>query len=111
MLELLFQRDKGKILVIVADAEFFPALHTVDLFPQGLVPVIVKVDAADGVAPVRAGVQILLHNGLQPLPERKVVGRADLIFQFMPVVPGKLHENAPFCCVWTAFYSTSLKSF
>ena len=67
-------------------------------------------------APVRAGVQILLHNGLQPLPERKVVGRvleavaalvtadkvvgrADLIFQFMPVVPGKLHENAPFCCV------------
>ena len=99
MLELLFQRDKGKILVIVADAEFFPALHAVDLFPQGLVPVIVKVDAADGVAPVRAGVRVLLHNGLQPLPERKVVGRADLIFQLMPVASGKLHENAPFCCV------------
>ena len=96
VLDLLFQRNEGEVVVVIADAEFFALLHAVDLFPQRLVPVIIKVDASYRIKSIRARMRIALHDGPEPLPKCVVVGRADLIFQLMPVAPCKLHGDTPF---------------
>ena len=74
MLDLLFQGDEGKIVVIVADAKFFPRLHAVPLFPQGLVLVVVKIDASDRIPPRLVRVGVPLHERPQALGEGQAVG-------------------------------------
>ena len=96
MLDLLFQGDEGKIVVVIADAEFLPRLHPVELFPQGLVPVVVEIDASDRIQPVRTGVRVRLHDGPEPLAESQMGGRADLVFQLVPPVSVQFHGGAPF---------------
>ena len=80
MLDLLFQRNEREFIVVIADAEFFAFLHSVDLFSQRLVPVIIKVDTAYRVKPIRSRMRVAFHDGPEPLPKCVVVGRADLIF-------------------------------
>ena len=46
-------------------------------------------------------VRIALHDGSEPLSERKRDSRADRIFQFVPVASGKFHCDAPFRFVVT----------
>ena len=41
-------------------------------------------------------VRIALHDGSEPLSERKRVSRADRIFQFVPVASVKFHCDVPF---------------
>ena len=96
VLDLLFQRNEGEVVVVIADAEFFALLHAIDFFPQRLVLVIIKVDASYRIKPIRTCMRIALHDSSEPLSECVVVGRADLIFQLMPVAPGKLHGDTPF---------------
>ena len=97
VLDLLFQRNVRKVVIVIADAEFFPLLHAIDLFPQRLVFVIIKVDASYRIKPIRTRMRIALHDSSEPLSECVVVGRVDLIFQFMPIAYGKLHCHTPFC--------------
>ena len=47
LLCFLFKQNKRAVAVIVADAELFPAVYTVKLFPQRLVGQIVKIQTAD----------------------------------------------------------------
>lgn len=96
MLDLLFQGDEGKIVVVIADAEFLPRLHPVELFPQGLVPVVVEIDASDRIQPVRTGVRVRRHDGPEPLAESQMGSRADLVFQLVPPVSVQFHGGAPF---------------
>lgn len=65
-LHLLFQMNERQPAVIPADAKLFPFLHPVQLFPQGLVPKIVKINAADLIDSPRPDMGVRLHHRPQP---------------------------------------------
>ena len=84
-LAFFLQVDDGNIVVIIADAEFFPDIDAVQLLPQGLVGPVIKIQAADKILSVY-GVGVKLHDGRQPLPQDQSVAIADLMLPFMSKV-------------------------
>ena len=85
ILHFLFQRDKGEVSVVIAYPEFFAFLHAVYLFAQRLIVQIVKIYASNRVTPIPTRMRIALHQGGQAPAQRMVIGRGNLIFQFVPV--------------------------
>ena len=83
-LELLFQTQKGEVLPVKAQPEFFAPAKTVELFPQGAVIGIVEIEAGDPVAAVRAGVLVGGKQPAQPPGKHKILLREDLVLGFVP---------------------------
>ena len=96
VLDLLFQRNKRKPVIIITNTKFLPFLDPVNLLPKGFIIDVIKINATDLISPIRSRMRIALHDGPEPLPKCVVVGRADLIFQLMSVASGKLHGDTPF---------------
>ena len=84
-LALFFQMDHGRIVVIIADSEFLPAVDAVDLFPQSFVCRIIKIKAAYSVFAFHR-MWVGFRNGPQPLPDGNHVGNTDLMLPFMAIV-------------------------
>ncbi len=72
-LELLLQLQPGGIIPIVAQAEFLPPVHPVQLLPEGGVIGGVKVQAGHPVAPVRPGVGVVGKQLAQPAGEHQIL--------------------------------------
>ena len=83
-LALLLQADEGGLAVVISDPEFFPAVHPVDLLPEGLVPPVVEVQAPDLVRPAH-GVAVGPAHRPKPRPEGQPVGQIDLVLPLVPV--------------------------
>lgn len=61
-LPLLFQKNKRKVIIIIADAKLLTSGYPADLFPQRLIPVIVKLNTADQIPPVTAHISVSVHD-------------------------------------------------
>lgn len=86
-LALLFQEDQDGVPVVAAEAEFLPAAHPVQLFPEGPVRGVVEVQAPDevpAVPPVTVGV----HDGPEPPAEGQEVGSVDLVLPLVTFAHG-----------------------
>ena len=86
-LALFLQHQIGRIAVIAAQTKLFPAADTVYLIPQGLVPGIVKIQAADEVAPA-GGVGIRGHDRRKPPAQAKHIEGADFVLPLMAILHG-----------------------
>ena len=91
-LALFLQADQGGIQIVGPDAEFLPAVHTVQLLPQGLVRQIIEVQAADQVCSV-CPVAVRLRRGPQALAQGDQVGGVDLMLPLVPAVHGSITSS------------------
>ena len=96
-LAFLLQVDHRRIAVIEPDSEFFPHIDTVDLFPQGFVIGIIKVQASYIILSIDR-VRIALHDGPKPLAQGQQIPGIQNMFPFMSVF--RIHKNYLLYSCW-----------
>ena len=82
--EYISENASSIISVVIPDPEFFPSVDPVDLFSEGLILRIVKIQAAYQVFSVN-GMRILLHHRTQAGTQCKHVTVSQNMFPFMSV--------------------------
>ena len=108
LLDLLFQHDMVQVIVVPADAPFLPPGHAVDLFPQGLVVSVIKIDTVDNIAPIRTCVAVRFHHRSQPLPQGKIRSHVNGVLQLVAI--GLAHRQRSFLYRMAVFSRAFLKS-
>ena len=68
VLDFLFQREVGKVIVVIPDPELFTIRNSFLFFQQRLICEVIKINAADAVGSILSGVRIRLHHRAEPLP-------------------------------------------
>ena len=79
--------DNIGVEVVQANAVFFAFCHAVELFPQGQIVNVVKIQASDIVNAVLC-VWVGPQKRTQPLPQDQQIGTADLMLDLM----SELHD-------------------
>ena len=83
VLDLFFQYDIGKIIVIIPNPELFPSGNAVYLLPQRLIFIIVKINTPYSVPAVGIRMRICPHHSFQAAFQLQILEIADHIFQLM----------------------------
>ncbi len=79
----LLQLHPGGFLPVVPQAELLPAVHPVQLFPEGPVIGGIEIQAGDPVASIRPGVGVVGKQAAQPAGEHQILLERDPVFVFV----------------------------
>ena len=82
MLELSLKADKGVVVVVKTDSVLFTHVYSVELFSEGFVVNVVKIQASYVIFPILR-VVVGLHHTSQSLAQNNCVQLAYLMFYFM----------------------------
>jgi len=84
-LALAFQRDTFGTGIIDPDAELFPGIGTILIFPEAPILIIIEIQTADAVHAVFPGMAVRRNQMSDPVFQHRYLRISDLVFQLMAI--------------------------
>ena len=100
--------DQRGIAVVITDAELFPVVDPIQLFPEGFVVQIVKIQASDGILSARSGVGVGTGDDPEPCTKGGFICGVDDVLYLVAV--NHVPDNAPFGWFPVTAYHKNVRS-